>query len=412
MPLSELFLAAPSPCLRLARRSLRLQTLASVLAVAVLAPATSRAQQADTTATFTGADRIVAVGDVHGGYDEFVQVLRMAGVIDGKSNWSGGKTYFVQTGDVLDRGPDSRKVMDLLMKLEKQAPKKGGHAISLLGNHEVMNLVGDLRYVSTGEYDAFATADSAEVRDRAFELLADPVRKDDPAYRKAWEAECPLGWVEHRLAFSPKGKYGKWLRERNAVVKIDGYLFVHGGIPPSLADSSIEAINERIREELRAAENPSGALSSAADGPLWYRGLALEPDAVIAEHVDRVLANFVVSHIVIGHTTMPGAVLPRLGGKILLIDVGLSKGYGGRQACLVVERGTPMALHRGSALKLPMDASSDAVVAYLRAAAALDPAPSSLLALIEAGGRLPGQANDQEKPKASPGTPPGAGRRR
>jgi hypothetical protein len=381
----------------------------------VCSPAAAPAQDTAVPAVFTGVERIVAVGDVHGGYEEFVQVLQLAGVIDKKLNWAGGKTHLVQTGDVLDRGPDSRKVMDLLMKLEKQAPKKGGRAISLLGNHEVMNLVGDLRYVSAGEYAAFATEDSAAIRDAGFELLADPARKDDPAYRKAWDAEHPLGWVEHRQAFSLRGKYGKWLRERNAVVKIDDYLFVHGGIPPSLADSSIQAINDRIREELRSVEIVTGALSTAADGPLWYRGLALESEEAISGHVDLVLANFGVSHIVVGHTTMPGAVLPRLGGKVLLIDVGLSKAYGSRQACLVVERGTAVALHRGSPLKLPMNAPSEAVLAYLRSAAALDPTPSPLLRLIDAGGYSPASATADDKPqgKGSPGGGnPGGGQRR
>jgi hypothetical protein len=407
MALLDRSVPAGSRLRRLARRAPRqIAALALVAAVAALTPLDAVAQSPDATAVFTGVDRIVAVGDVHGGYQEFVQVLQSAGVVDRKANWAGGKTYLVQTGDVLDRGPDSRKVMDLLMKLERQAPRKGGRAISLLGNHEVMNLVGDLRYVSEGEYAAFATENSAEVRDRAFELLADPARKDDPQYRQAWDEEHPLGWVEHRIAFSPKGKYGKWLRERNAVVKVNDYLFVHGGIPPSLADSSIESINQRIRDELRAVENPGGALSSAADGPLWYRGLALEPDETIAGHVDRVLANFGVSHIVIGHTTMPGAVVPRLGGKVLLIDVGLSKHYGARQACLVVERGTAVALHRGTALRLPVGAPGDGVLAYLRAAAALDPAPSPLLKLIEAGGQLAGQATADDKPKGGAGQRP------
>lgn len=382
-----------STCRRLARATV---TAAALL---VATAAVSTAQESAPQAVFSGVERIVAVGDVHGGYDEFVEVLRSAGVIDRKNNWSGGKTYFVQTGDVLDRGADSRKVMDLLMKLEKQAPKKGGRAISLLGNHEVMNLVGDLRYVSEGEYAAFATQDSAEVRDRAFALLADPARKEDAEYRKAWDAAHPLGWVEHRIAFSPKGIYGKWLRERNAVVKIDDYLFVHGGISPAMATLSLQEINDRVRAELREVENtPSGAISSASDGPLWYRGLALEPDEAITAHVDQVLAAFGVAHIVVGHTTMPGAIVPRLGGKIILIDVGLSKRYGGRQACLVVERGTANALHRGKLLPLPTGPGSEAVVAYLRAAAALDPAPSPLAKLIEAGGNPSTLATADEKP--------------
>ena len=96
--------------------------------------------------------RLVVVSDVHGDLGQFVTVLTQAGVIDGARKWTGGTTVVVQTGDVPDRGPDSRKVMDLLMDLEKQARKAGGVVHALLGNHEVMNMVGDLRYVTPEEY--------------------------------------------------------------------------------------------------------------------------------------------------------------------------------------------------------------------------------------------------------------------
>jgi hypothetical protein len=338
--------------------------------------------------TFTGVERIVAVGDVHGGYDELVALLRQAKVLDRRARWIGGRTHLVQTGDLLDRGPHSKKVMDLLMRLEGQALKAGGRVHALLGNHEVMNLLGDLRYVSPGEYAAFVTSQSEDVRQRAYALLADPVRKDDRFYRQQWEAQHPLGWVEHRLAFGSSGKYGNWLRERNTVVKIDDYLFLHGGISPRLAESSVREINERVRAELQQQEPLTSGLVIDADGPLWYRGLALDPPQTLGPHLDRVLAHYGVKHIVVSHTTTPGAVLPRMDGKVLLIDVGLSEHYGARPACLVVERSTPYALHRGDMLRLPMGPGAN-LVHYLRAAAALDPPPSPLNALIAAGGRFP-----------------------
>src|SRR6266542_113549 len=100
--------------------------------------------------TWKGVERIVAVGDVHGDLPQFTAVLRSAEVIDRDGNWSGGKTHLVQAGDLLDRGPDSRKVIELLMKLEKQAREASGEVHCLVGNHETMNLYGDLRYVSAG----------------------------------------------------------------------------------------------------------------------------------------------------------------------------------------------------------------------------------------------------------------------
>src|ERR1700730_7211921 len=106
---------------------------AAILLLSVCSPV--RAQD-----TWTGGDRVVAIGDVHGDFERFTAVLRSAGLIDEDGNWAGGMTHLVQVGDALDRGPDSRKVLDLLMKLEQQAAKAGGYLHALIGNHEAMNL--------------------------------------------------------------------------------------------------------------------------------------------------------------------------------------------------------------------------------------------------------------------------------
>jgi hypothetical protein len=250
-----------------------------------------------------------------------------------------------------------------------------------------MNLAGDLRYTSDAEYAAFATRSSAKIRDRAYAALADPASKDDPAYREQWYAARPLGWVEHREAFSSRGRYGKWIRQHNAVVRIDDYLFLHGGIGPSLATVSLQEINERVREEIAGHDMPADGLAAGREGPLWYRGLAQAPEEELLPHVQQVLGTHGVKHIVVGHTTTPGAVVPRFGGAVVLIDVGLSAHYGARQACLVVRRGSPLAMHRGRLLGLPL--TGEGLMAYLRAAASLDPAPSPLEPLLLAAGRLP-----------------------
>ncbi len=367
-----------------ARRSWLVWTAWLVLAVVVSAAPAARPPED----TFHGVTRIVAVGDVHGGYDEFVAVLRAAGVIDAGNRWRAGRAHLVQTGDLLDRGAGSRRVMDLLMGLERQARSAGGRVHALIGNHEVMNLAGDLRYVAEGEYAAFATRNSARVRDRAYAALADPALKDDPAYREQWYAERPLGWVEHREAFGPTGRYGRWIRQHNTVVRIDDYLFLHGGISPALAATPRREINERLRAEIAGTEVPKDGLAAGRDGPLWYRGLAQGPEDELLPHVQQVLATHGVKHIVVGHTTTPGAVVPRFGGAVVLIDVGLSAHYGARLACLVVRRGESFALHRGRLLGLPLSGEGG-VMAYLRAAASLDPEPSPLTPLLAAGGKLP-----------------------
>ena len=336
---------------------------------------------------FPAAERIVAVGDVHGDFDRFTALLRDAGIIDKKQKWIAGRTQLVQTGDLLDRGPESRRVMDLLMRLEGQALKAGGRVHVLLGNHEAMNMYGDLRYVSEGEYAAFRSPQSEKVRDAYFEnhvataLLKGNERGEERQLRTKWYAAHPLGWVEQRFAFGPSGAYGKWLRQKNAVIKIGDILFLHGGISPKYSTWSMRQLNDAVRKELadfRLLEN--GVVADPA-GPLWYRGLAEAPEADTAEAVGEVLQRYQVKHVVIGHTPTRGAVLPRFGGKVILIDVGLSKFYGGPLACLIIDKSRFQALHRGTRLDLPSGGQAD-LSAYLKAAAALDPKPSPLEPLI------------------------------
>lgn len=333
------------------------------------------------------AERVVVVGDVHGDYDRFVEVLRMAGVVDTRTKWKGGRTRLVQMGDVVDRGPDSRKVLDLIPELAKQARRAGGEVHALIGNHEAMNLYGDLRYVHPGEFEAFRTRNSAAVRDAFFEQFAESAGSKPG--RAKWDAEHPLGWVEHRFEFGPKGRYGQWIRANPAMLKIGGTLFVHGGIAPKYADFKIEDMNRRVREELEDFEKLNGGVVMDQEGPFWYRGLAEGGEKELDAHVSALLQFHGVKRVILGHTVSPGAVGARFAARVIMADVGLSKAYGGPPACVVIEQDAAFALHRGSKLELPMDAGPG-LLRYLRAAAALDPKPSPLekrIAALEAAQR-------------------------
>src|SRR5581483_2675182 len=197
------------------------------------APATPREPPAakppndEDPGVWTGVERVVAVGDVHGDYEQFTAVLASAGLIDGNGNWSGGKTQLVHAGDVLDRGPDSRAVMDLLMKLEKQAAAAGGAVHALIGNHEAMNVYGDLRYVSPGEFASYAQ--NSDAAPASFADRAALTETANPSIVRVSLPQRPAGYAEHRAAFAPDGVYGRWIRSHDAIVKIDRTLFVHGG---------------------------------------------------------------------------------------------------------------------------------------------------------------------------------------
>ncbi len=283
-----------------------------------------------------GIERIVAIGDVHGAADRLRDILRTSDLIDTRDHWSGGRTHLVQLGDVLDRGADSRKALDLLHRLEGEAKSAGGAVHMLLGNHEVARMLGDLRFVAPGEYEAFTTSNSEEVRRRFIESakVADPARL---------LAETPLGWLELRSAFGRTGEYGKWLRTHDTVVKLNGVLFVHGGISPAVAPMSCDEINATVRRELTAdldktRSAPLASLVARADGPEWYRWPAEEPDT-FAPQLDLVLLKQHAKLIVVGHTVSPDqAIHVRFGGKLLQIDTGMQNGYvpGGRASALEI----------------------------------------------------------------------------
>jgi hypothetical protein len=381
--------------IRLSRKAIVFFWAVLLSSLLLAGPALSAAQD-----TWEGVERVVAIGDVHGDYEQFVAVLRSARLIDAQESWSGGKTHLVQTGDILDRGPDSRKVMDLLMKLEKEARRAGGWVHCLSGNHEAMNVYGDLRYVLPGEFAAFQDRNSEKAREELYKQDQEQIKSSSPpdkvpafddAFQKKWESEHPLGYAEHRRELGPTGKYGKWIRSRNAVIKIDNTLFLHGGIGPKYVDLKTQLINERVREELEDFTKLRGGIVMDGEGPLWYRGLAQGDEMSLEPHVKAVLKTHQAERIVVGHTPTDGAILPRFGGTVILIDVGLSRVFDPRRrmACLLIENGKSYALHRGMKLELPSDSSSG-LLNYLKQAAALDPSPSSLekrIAEIEA--RLP-----------------------
>src|ERR1700742_2951324 len=113
--------------------------------------------------------RIVAVGGLHGGFSASRGILRSASLVDNKGHWSGGDTILIQTGDAVDRGPNSLEIVQDLMRLQKEAARAHGQLIAMVGNHEAMNLTGDLRYVSAADFAAYADSGSALRRERGYD---------------------------------------------------------------------------------------------------------------------------------------------------------------------------------------------------------------------------------------------------
>ncbi len=326
-------------------------------------------------------ERIVVIGDLHGDYDKFEDMLRTAGLINAQSNWTGGRTHLVQLGDVPDRGAHSRMILDLLMRLEPQAQRAGGYVHALIGNHEAMNIEGDLRYVSAGEYASFADRNSPRRRDQYYRAYVAQVRRHPPAagaplmdaaFRERWDVEHPLGFVEHRQAWSLSGRYGRWVARHDAIIRINDTLFMHGGLGPSFADAERDALNGAVRDALSGhAQAAFPDILTNQEGPLWYRGLAQNDESAEYANLQALLAHHRVERIVVGHTKIAATVLPRFSGRVLLTDIAVPAGHSDPHAFLILDNGAAITVHRGQQVPLVAD-RPQAVCAYLQRIAAID----------------------------------------
>ena len=336
--------------------------------------------------TWTNIDRIVAIGDIHGDYENYRRVMREAGLTDKRGRWAAGKTHFVQVGDIPDRGPDTRKITAHLQKLEKQALKNGGRVHILVGNHEFMNATGDLRYVHPGEYEAFKSRNSKAYLDNYYQqvvaaitakneqLLAEGSNATtiiDEAFKTQWYRDHPPGYIEHRLSWQKGGEMNRWVSQHNSVIRINNILFMHAGLGAPYTSWTLSDINTTIRSELRGEGSDEPSLGDNQAGPLWYRGLAKNDEVDEEAHLASLLEAFGVDMIVVGHTPNLGVITPRFGGRVVIIDTGISDYYGGNRGSLLIEGDSHVAIHGRH--HQPMPRSNADTLDYFKALAAQKP---------------------------------------
>jgi hypothetical protein len=309
-----------------------------------------------------------------------VGLLQATGLIDEDLRWAGGTAHAVSLGDLLDRGPDVRRVLDLIMRLQDEARTAGGAMHVVLGNHELMNLIGDWRYVSAADYASFAVDETADERAAAYAAFADESKsRVDTATRAEFDRSHPPGYFARHRAFAVDGHYGAWLVTLPAVLVVNHTAFVHGGLPPIVAELGLE-VNGKLQTDLRryltlrqrlAAEGVlpaadwqndaaqaraarktagpaiaslidefiaiDGAPELSARGPLWYRGdvycKPLLENGVLGAGLQRLGAE----RAVVGHTpTGDRHVHGLYDGRIIMLDTAM---LNGRPSALVSEGG-------------------------------------------------------------------------
>lgn len=242
------------------------------------------------------APTLFVVSDIEGQYEAFTALLQKGGVIDQRAAWTFGKGHLVVIGDVFDRGGAVTECLWLLYHLEEQAKKAGGYVHYILGNHELMNLSGDYRYVHP----------------RYSELA----RQAGVGYSRFYSMDTELG---------------RWLRTKNIIEKIGDHLFVHGGLAPAITryvdGYPLDSLNDLMRPYY---DRPMDSLPEAVAplfsslGPMWYRGYYAAP-VVTSIQLDSTLRSFGVKKIVTGHTLMD-RITPFFGGKVINVDVPHAEG--------------------------------------------------------------------------------------
>jgi hypothetical protein len=215
---------------------------------------------------WTGVERIVAVGDLHGDYEAFIYILKVNKLIDEEKHWIAGKTHLVQIGDIFDRGTQAKRILDFLMILEKEAEIDGGKVHVLIGNHEFMNIAGiafDYRgYISLEQFVSFLPKEYVEEMEMKFrqKIGENSPRENNSDY--LFDPNLKTEWLEFLDDVSRKSKYphparleysrnllenyGEWLTNKNAVIKINDIIFVHGGLNEKYSKRNLEKLNESI----------------------------------------------------------------------------------------------------------------------------------------------------------------------
>ena len=242
-------------------------------------------------------EQIFVLSDIEGNFNTFINLLQQHKVIDEHLNWKFGKGYLVIIGDVFDRGKHVTELLWLIYKLEELAIEQGGMVHFILGNHEIMNLKGDIRYV--------------ENKYRQFAELADSLEN-----------------LNYAMLYSKNTELGHWLRSKNIIEKIGDKIFVHGGVSPELAKTglSIDSINKYARaaiDKQKEKYTEYEKLIMGSFGPFWYRGYFESNkryEKVSQQEMEKNLDQYGARFVIVGHTHVKKPEL-LYNGRICAIDV-------------------------------------------------------------------------------------------
>ncbi|MEM1218027.1 MAG: metallophosphoesterase [Bacteroidota bacterium] len=266
-------------------------------------------------------ERLIAISDIEGNFTAFSSFLQANQVLNERFQWTFGRGHLVLVGDFVDRGEDVLQTLWLIYKLEEEAKQSGGQVHFLLGNHEIMNIQGDFRYVQD-KYKKLAIA------------IGNKNQKEE----------------NYTILFSTDSHLGLWLRSKNIVERIGDYLFTHAGLSPNILplDISIDEINQIIRANIDRGlyKNPNGdekaSFLMGVESPFWYRGLITDYtyyDKIKEQELDAILTRYKAKTTVVGHSIVED-ISYDFQKKVLRMDVKHGRKKGSTQTKgVLIERG-------------------------------------------------------------------------
>ncbi|XP_042002338.1 shewanella-like protein phosphatase 1 isoform X1 [Salvia splendens] len=302
--------------------------------------------------TFVSAPgrRIVAVGDLHGDLDKAKHALQMAGVLssDGQNLWVGGQTVLVQVGDILDRGEDEIAILSLLKSLDIQAKANGGAVFQVNGNHETMNVEGDFRYVDSGGFDECAAfLEYLEICDHNWEeafvgwsSVSKRWREERDVPKNHWGpwnlVKQQKGVIARSYLLRPGGPLAFELAHHAVVLKVNDWVFCHGGLLPHHVEYGIERMNREVSywmKDLGMDDHPPFIATRGYDSVVWSRLYSRDTSDLEDYQINQIqyilrdtLQAVGAKGMVVGHTPQSTGVNCEFNCSIWRVDVGMSSG--------------------------------------------------------------------------------------
>ena len=249
------------------------------------------------TSVYNMPEKLIAISDIEGEFEAFKQFLIANGVMNAKYQWKYGKGHLVTVGDFFDRGLWVTQTLWLIYHLEQQAEKAGGKVHFILGNHDLMNMNNDFRYV-----------------------------------RKKYFQNASLLQDEYLHFYKPNTELGRWLATKNIVEKIGDYVFVHAGISIEIANLglTVQELNDKARDyyfdNLKARKCKDSLYSILYQfgiSPMWYRGWGKQ--TIDITEAETILERWQVGKFVIGHT-LHSEVTYLMNKRVIDLDVAHAKG--------------------------------------------------------------------------------------